>query len=605
MNWIKKGWIRATERINGTRYYHPDLDFNAAGNLIRFTDSTGHSRAIVISAGNLYILDETDGSKILISLVSDISIKDNQIVVGTGSGIEGTNRFKFTENGIHGILDLAPTTDDAGVSLFNMYTNVDPSAFENAIDLLRSKGTKETPTALSSGNQIGILRFRGYTGASYDIMAYINVFMLDDTTGGMYLQAGGSQIAINKEGIRLGMGAFITRIETTVGATGVDTSLVTEQGIREALTAAILVAISGSGTVTEVTSATTNQITVTNETSTPILTIVTAAITNGETALATGDQIYDFVENKIDSINISHGLITALSQSPTGSEKVGDWYIPIVSGGLFNFNGIVAQIGVRIKKVSEPNTWGITTGKEFSEVSLPYEGADSNTDLGSHDLTTTGNITSNRSLLGVGTDADRIARGLPTGFEIASNDGSLSDIAIGLYSDNPTDSCTLFLASARGNVSALTDMQIGDHAGLISYSVWYNGAFRKSASILAVYQGNDGDIVTSRLSFYNTSDNNAVSSGIERFRIDGDGEIYAYAGLIVTNVASSKAIKTTLLSGALTNPPTKAELESLIGAAATLGSGYEVNVWDSANSIMYNVNTDGTDWFYVVKAIAT
>lgn len=51
----------------------------------------------------------------------------------------------------------------------------------------------------------------------------------------------------------------------------------------------------GSGTVTEVTSSTTNQLTVANGTTTPALSIVTAAVTNGGTGLATGDQIYDFV----------------------------------------------------------------------------------------------------------------------------------------------------------------------------------------------------------------------------------------------------------------------------------------------------------------------
>jgi len=49
------------------------------------------------------------------------------------------------------------------------------------------------------------------------------------------------------------------------------------------------------GTVTEVTSSTTGQLTVATSTSTPALTIVTGAVSNGGTALATGDQIYDFV----------------------------------------------------------------------------------------------------------------------------------------------------------------------------------------------------------------------------------------------------------------------------------------------------------------------
>lgn len=52
---------------------------------------------------------------------------------------------------------------------------------------------------------------------------------------------------------------------------------------------------SGSGTVTNVTSSTLNQLTVTNGTTTPELAIVTGAVQNGGTSLATGDQIYDFV----------------------------------------------------------------------------------------------------------------------------------------------------------------------------------------------------------------------------------------------------------------------------------------------------------------------
>lgn len=55
-----------------------------------------------------------------------------------------------------------------------------------------------------------------------------------------------------------------------------------------------LVASTG-GTVTSVSSGTTGQLTVSNGTTTPTLSIVTAPVTNGGSALATGDQIYDFV----------------------------------------------------------------------------------------------------------------------------------------------------------------------------------------------------------------------------------------------------------------------------------------------------------------------
>ena len=51
-----------------------------------------------------------------------------------------------------------------------------------------------------------------------------------------------------------------------------------------------------SGDITEITTSTANQLTVTNGTG-PIvqLAIVTATVANNSTALATGDQIYDFV----------------------------------------------------------------------------------------------------------------------------------------------------------------------------------------------------------------------------------------------------------------------------------------------------------------------
>ena len=50
-----------------------------------------------------------------------------------------------------------------------------------------------------------------------------------------------------------------------------------------------------TGTVTSVTSATTNQLTINQSSPAPALTIVTGAVVNGGTALATGNQIYDFV----------------------------------------------------------------------------------------------------------------------------------------------------------------------------------------------------------------------------------------------------------------------------------------------------------------------
>jgi hypothetical protein len=61
--------------------------------------------------------------------------------------------------------------------------------------------------------------------------------------------------------------------------------------------------ISIAGDIEEITSATTNQLTVANGTGpAPALTIVTGAIANGGTGLATADQIHTFVTTQTDSI---------------------------------------------------------------------------------------------------------------------------------------------------------------------------------------------------------------------------------------------------------------------------------------------------------------
>lgn len=67
----------------------------------------------------------------------------------------------------------------------------------------------------------------------------------------------------------------------------------------------------GGGTVTNVTSATTGQLTVASGNSTPALTIVTGAVADSGTALATGDQIYDFVTTQGYTTNT--GTVTSVS----------------------------------------------------------------------------------------------------------------------------------------------------------------------------------------------------------------------------------------------------------------------------------------------------
>lgn len=89
--------------------------------------------------------------------------------------------------------------------------------------------------------------------------------------------------------------------------------------------------ISIAGDITAVTSATTNQLTVANENGpAPAFSIVTGAVANGSTALATGDQIYDFVIGQ--NYSTTTGTVTSVAIAGTDGIDV-DSGSPITSSG--------------------------------------------------------------------------------------------------------------------------------------------------------------------------------------------------------------------------------------------------------------------------------
>ena len=80
--------------------------------------------------------------------------------------------------------------------------------------------------------------------------------------------------------------------------------------------------ISIAGDITAVTSATTNQLTVANENGpAPAFSIVTGAVTNGSTALATGDQIYDFVIEQ--NYSTTTGTVTSVTSGNADTITIG------------------------------------------------------------------------------------------------------------------------------------------------------------------------------------------------------------------------------------------------------------------------------------------
>ena len=253
---------------------------------------------------------------------------------------------------------------------------------------------------------------------------------------------------------------------------------------------------STGGTVTNVSSLTTSQLSVADGSTVPKLSIITAAVSNGGSALATGDQIYDFVTASLPTVG--NGTLTVQGTGVLGgtgtftANQSGNTTIdvthdaqsqsnttPSVSlshGGTFT--ALSSNVGV--------NSSGHVTGQTLTTFTLPTDG------LGVETVTS-GNT--NTITIG-GTSADptvaaNTAAVVDGGASLATGDqiydfvtGEIANIPSGLSfegswnasTDTPSLAGTtpangvFYIVSVAGStsLSGITDWEVGDWAVYVS-----------------------------------------------------------------------------------------------------------------------------------------
>ena len=253
---------------------------------------------------------------------------------------------------------------------------------------------------------------------------------------------------------------------------------------------------STGGTVTNVSSLTTSQLSVADGSTVPKLSIITAAVSNGGSALATGDQIYDFVTAALPTVG--NGTLTVQGTGVLGgtgtftANQSGNTTIdvthdaqsqsnttPSVSlshGGTFT--ALSSNVGV--------NSSGHVTGQTLTTFTLPTDG------LGVETVTS-GNT--NTITIG-GTSADptvaaNTAAVVNGGASLATGDqiydfvtGEIANIPSGLSfegswnasTDTPSLAGTtpangvFYIVSVAGStsLSGITDWEVGDWAVYVS-----------------------------------------------------------------------------------------------------------------------------------------
>jgi len=243
-----------------------------------------------------------------------------------------------------------------------------------------------------------------------------------------------------------------------------------------------------AGTVTQVTSSSTNQLTVTDTTTTPALAVVTSAVSSGATALATGAQISTYVTGYADPIGTDNSTNVTLANTnylTLSNQEITGGTIPVTSGGT-NLTSIAAG---SLLQAATANALTALTGAEGTD---GYLVAYNHSATGYELVEASANANNSTITLTAGT-------GLTTGGSFTTNTASAEEITFnvdGKLADIAGLSGSGLLTTDGTNVTldASTYLVSGDISSLISHIDVTEGTDASSYKVLMTSADAAGDI---------------------------------------------------------------------------------------------------------------
>ena len=319
------------------------LILTGGGNGFAFNDDTNAVSNLLINAGGEATFSSSGTFGGNVSTIANLNGTNEVRVTNSNSGNIATARFIAISDSGNIQLKAVSSTNTTYGSGDEGVLNCD--TMSNGFKIAHNDIVKYTLSFAGENTWTGGGTFGGDVVVNNSLSFSTNGFadFGNIGTGAMRFKPSGNTLALTLTGANATFAGDITvtggdiSLSGTGRIQGIDTvSDGTDAANKDYVDTAV--AGSGSGSVTSVSSSTTTLLTVSESSPAPALSIVTAAVTNGGTALATGDQIYDATSARLTSyLNLAGGTMVGNINMGTNRIIFGSNHLKIYNDGTDSY----------------------------------------------------------------------------------------------------------------------------------------------------------------------------------------------------------------------------------------------------------------------------